>query len=61
MSSNTTDAERQLVLKANAMLTLADSVEDRTLAMGQFPTLQLSQNEWQLIAYALRHTADSDN
>lgn len=56
-----TDVATQDALRAMAMLTLADSVENATLCAGDKPAMRLTQNEWQLIAYALRHTADSDN
>lgn len=55
------EAERELVLKANAMCTLADDIENATLPAGKEPAMRLTQAEWQLICYALRHTADSDN
>ena len=55
------DAEREAVLKANAMLTLADHIDDQTLGINNRPACRLSPEEWQLITQALRHTADSDD
>ena len=56
------DAEREAVLKASAMLSLADMVDDRRLyAQAEPVSLLLTKMECDLIAYALRHTADSDD
>lgn len=56
------EAEREVVLKANAMLTLADHIDETVYPQGgSRPVGRLTRNEWDLICYALRHTADSDN
>ncbi len=56
------DAEREAVKKANAMLTLADMVEIKRLdAVGPNARITFTLRELDLICYALRHTADSDN
>lgn len=59
---HTSDAEREAVLQASAMLDLADSIEQRVsnTLFGTSAALRLTSKEWQLIAYALRHTADSE-
>ena len=58
---HTSDAEREAVLKASAMLSLADMVDDRRLyAQAEPVRLLLTKRECDLIAYALRHTADSE-
>lgn len=53
------DAERQVVLRANAMLTLADFVEGERLAGAR--SIALTRKEMDLIAYALRMAADNDD
>lgn len=56
------EAEREVVLKANAMLTLADHIDETVYPQGgSRPVGRLTRAEWDLICYALRHTADSDN
>lgn len=56
------EAERAVVLKANAMLTLADHIDNTVYPQGgSKPVGRLTRAEWDLICYALRHTADSDN
>ncbi len=62
VASAISDAEREAVLKANAMLTLADHVEIKRLdAVGTTARISFTLAEMDLICYALRHTADSDN
>lgn len=55
------EAEREVVLKAAAMLTLADDIDTRAARQGPYPAIRLTRSEWDLVCYALRHTADSDN
>lgn len=56
-----TDVATQDALRAMAMLTLADSIEVRADRQGPCPAVRLTRKEWDLVVYALRHTADSDN
>lgn len=58
--ADTSDAERDAVLKASAMIDLADSIESRiasTLRTGT-AALRLSTSEWELITFALRTAAE---
>lgn len=55
------EEEKEAVLRAAAMLTLADDIDVRAGRQGPYPAVRLTRAEWDLICYALRHTADSDN
>lgn len=59
--SDIPDAERQAVLHANAMLTLADNIEERRLdAVGRTARITFTLSEMDLICHALRAAADAD-
>jgi len=57
---STSDAEREVALKASAMDSLAESIETRTFHVkgNDSAAVRLTGLEWQLVIFALRAAAE---